>query len=87
MSVDPQDLLARLDRLTHALEQQKRPDGPDFLSIAQVAKRLSVDQRTVRGLLDSGALPSYRVGVGSRRIRVEDYEAFRGRVEPWRAAS
>jgi excisionase family DNA binding protein len=39
----------------------------EFLTVAQVAERLKLNQQTVRNWIDAGTLPAYRVG---RRVRV-----------------
>ena len=42
---------------------------PDkLITVKEAADRLSVSVRTVYRLMDSGALPSFRVGPKSRRI-------------------
>ena len=53
----------------------------DFLTIAQVLRVLPVGRSTIYALVESGALPSFRVtSVGSRRGRIlvarVDLEAF-----------
>ena len=39
-----------------------------LITVKEAAERLSVSVRTVYRLMDSGALPSFRVGPKSRRI-------------------
>ncbi len=39
-----------------------------LITVKEAASRLSVSVRTVYRLMDSGALPSFRVGPKSRRI-------------------
>ena len=39
----------------------------EFLTVAEVAERLKLNQQTVRNWIDAGSLPAYRVG---RRVRV-----------------
>lgn len=39
----------------------------EFLTVAEVAERLKLNQQTVRNWIDAGTLPAYRVG---RRVRV-----------------
>ena len=52
------------------------------LTIAQVATELNVSGRTVRRLIDSGELVSYRPrGMRLIRVRPEDLQAAKGR---WR---
>jgi excisionase family DNA binding protein len=45
----------------------------DFLTVAEVAERLKLNQQTVRNWIDQGSLPALRVG---RRVRIRrsDYE-------------
>jgi excisionase family DNA binding protein len=56
------------------------PDAPppsreQLQTVAQIAKRLQVTDRTVRNLLASGELPSYAVGT-ARRIDPADVDAY-----------
>jgi excisionase family DNA binding protein len=48
--------------------------GAGYLSVAEVAELLAVDHKTVRRLIESGALPALRVG---RVIRVDPVELAR----------
>ena len=45
----------------------------DFVTVAEVAERLKLNQQTVRNWIDQGSLPALRVG---RRVRIRrsDYE-------------
>jgi excisionase family DNA binding protein len=43
------------------------PEPDEFLTVAEVAERLKLNQQTVRNWIDAGTLPAYRVG---RRVRV-----------------
>jgi excisionase family DNA binding protein len=45
----------------------------EFLTVAEVAERLKLNQQTVRNWIDAGSLPALRVG---RRVRIRrvDYE-------------
>ena len=47
----------------------------DFLTVADVAERLKLNQQPVRNLIDRGELPACRVG---RRVRIrrEDVDAL-----------
>lgn len=40
----------------------------EFLTVAQVAEILQLNQQTVRNWIDQGSLPAYRVG---RRVRIQ----------------
>lgn len=50
-------------------------EQPRYLSIAEVAVQLSVSEKTIRGLVDSGELPASRVGRQWRisQTAVDDY--------------
>lgn len=39
----------------------------EYLTVAEVAERLKLNQQTIRNWIDGGTLPAYRVG---RRVRV-----------------
>jgi len=39
----------------------------EFLTVAEVAERLKLNQQTVRNWIDRGELPAYRIG---RRVRI-----------------
>lgn len=50
---------------------------PDkLITVKEAASRLSVSVRTVYRLMDSGALPSFKVGPKSRRISEHVLENF-----------
>lgn len=49
--------------------------GPSMLSIKKVAVQLDVSESTVRRLIGSNELPSYRIG-GQVRIAEKDLEIF-----------
>ena len=55
--------------------------GEEFLTVADVARILRLNQQTVRNWIDQGSLPALRVG---RRVRVRrfDFDALleRGRT-------
>jgi excisionase family DNA binding protein len=60
----------------------------EFLTVAEVAERLRLNQQTVRNWLDAGKLPAVRIG---RRVRIlrSDYDALVGqsyRTPPEEAA-
>lgn len=46
-----------------------------FFTIAQVAEKLQVSEKTVRRMLLSGELPGYKIG-GQYRIRPAELEAW-----------
>jgi excisionase family DNA binding protein len=51
-----------------------RPDaGDSFLTVAEVAEMLKLNQQTVRNWIDQGSLPALRVG-RLVRIRQSDFE-------------
>lgn len=59
------------------------PEGiPQGLTVGQVARALNMNTETVKGWLDSGALPSWRVieGRGWRYVRLFDLAAFADRL-------
>ncbi len=49
--------------------------GGDFLTVAEVARRLRVSNMTVYRLINSGQLPAARIGK-SYRIRDADVDAY-----------
>lgn len=49
------------------------------LSVAEVAKILSVHYVTVHRWITDGTLPAYRIGARTIRIRPEDVEAVRSK--------
>ena len=44
------------------------PEADEFLTVAEVAEMLKLNQQTVRNWLDAGKLPYVRVG---RRVRIK----------------
>ena len=56
-------------------------DGGEFLTVADIARILKLNQQTVRNWIDQGSLPALRVG---RRVRVRrsDFDTLleRGRT-------
>ncbi len=46
----------------------------DFLTVAEVAAILKLNQQTVRNWIDRGDLPAVRVGPRRVRIKREDFE-------------
>ncbi len=53
------------------------PDEHEFLTVAEIAGMLKLNQQTIRNWIDAGSLPAIRVG---RRVRIkrEDLEAILG---------
>ncbi len=47
----------------------------EWISTAEVARRLGLTTRTIYGFIDRGELPAYRMG-RVIRVRVVDLEAF-----------
>ena len=47
----------------------------DFLSVEEVAKRLSLKEETIRTYIREGLLDAYRFG-NVLRIRIDDFERF-----------
>ncbi len=69
---------------------QNEPDE-EYLTVAEVAANLKLNQQTVRNWIDRGELPALRAG---RRVRIKrsDYERYlhdryNGRIEPARTAT
>ena len=67
---------------------QNEPEE-EYLTVAEVAGNLKLNQQTVRNWIDRGELPALRVG---RRVRIKrsDYErylsdGYNGRTAPERA--
>lgn len=67
------------------LEAEERP----FYTTKTLAKRLVLNERTVRRLLDSGEIPSYYVGPSgtARRIDPEDVDSYLARRRDDRRAA
>ena len=65
---------ARRAGVPHALHQRDR-QRTSFFTIADVAARLDVCERTVRRWIKAGALPVHRIG-GLVRISEADFVAF-----------
>lgn len=66
---DVDAIARRLDEL--AVHSSERP----FYTVAKLASRLSLSERTVKDLLARGTIPSYRVA-GSRRVDPADVDAY-----------
>jgi len=47
----------------------------DFLSVEEVARRLSLKEETIRTYIREGSLNAYRFG-NVLRVRVDDFEKF-----------
>lgn len=56
----------------------RRPDLPDFVTVAECAKALHLSNRTVRRLIESGLLPAEQPNPrrGRYRVRRIDLEAY-----------
>jgi excisionase family DNA binding protein len=68
-------------------ENVNQPDLSDsFLTVAEVAELLKLNQQTVRNWIDQGSLPAFRVGrrVRIRRSDLEQVlaEGYRGGTRP-----
>jgi excisionase family DNA binding protein len=50
------------------------PGGESFLTVAEVAELLKLNQQTVRNWIDQGSLPAHRVG---RRVRIRQSDLDR----------
>jgi len=55
-------------------------DYPDVLTTAQAAEILQVSTRTIRRMIDRGALPAFRLA-GGRELRIRKADILRG-LEP-----
>ena len=53
-------------------------DADEFLTVAEIAATLRLNQQTVRNWLDAGRIPYCRLGQEGRRLRVRrsDFDAF-----------
>jgi len=58
----------------HVLEEAQRP----FYTTRSLAQRLSVNEKTVRRLLNSGEIASYYIGT-ARRIDPDDVDSYLAR--------
>jgi excisionase family DNA binding protein len=52
------------------------PAQDEFLTVAEVAELLKLNQQTVRNWIDAGALPAVRVGARRVRITRADLDAY-----------
>lgn len=78
-------LIGELGQLIEELRRGHQPHrDKDLLRTKDAARRLSVAESTMRALLDSGRIPSFRVSDGTRRIKITDLERFIAELEPWR---
>ena len=55
-----------------------------FLTVAEVAEMLKLNQQTVRNWIDQGSLPAFRVG---RRVRIRRSDLDRVLAEGYRAGN
>jgi excisionase family DNA binding protein len=58
------------------------PTDSNLISIREAARRLGVDETTMRRYVDRGLLRAVRLPSGVRRVRREDVEAFARIAEP-----
>lgn len=56
------------------------PEGPQFITFVEAARRLSVTQKTLRNWVSAGILPAYRIGRSALRLKPEDVDALITRV-------
>ena len=63
--------LSQLERISLA----STPNEDAFLTVAEIAETLKINQQTVRNWIDQGSLPAVRVG---RRVRIfrSDFDRF-----------
>jgi excisionase family DNA binding protein len=66
----------------HVLEREERP----FYTIASLAERLQLGERTIRNYVESGEIPSYKFG-RARRIDPEDVDSWLARRRSDRRAA
>lgn len=52
------------------------PEPPELLKVAEVAARLRVSPMTVRRWISAGDLPTVAAGPRTRRVSVEDLDAY-----------
>ena len=57
------------------MDEQAQESLPQFHTVNEIADQLAVSRETVRRLIASGDLPSYRFG-GSIRIKADDVELY-----------
>jgi excisionase family DNA binding protein len=66
-------------------EKVSEPDLADpFLTVAEVAEMLKLNQQTVRNWIDQGSLPAFRVG---RRVRIRRSDLERVLAEGYQAGT
>ena len=63
--------------MIRVLEEEERP----FYSVASLAKKLAISERSLRDMLDRGELPWYRIGVQRRIDPVDVRSWLEGRRE------
>lgn len=51
------------------------PEHPAFFTTSTLARHVQLSERTIRDLLRSGEIPSYKLG-GARRIAASDVHAW-----------
>lgn len=52
-----------------------KPDDEPFYSVASLAKKLAISERTIRDMLNRGEIPCYRIGA-QRRIDPADVKRW-----------
>jgi excisionase family DNA binding protein len=48
----------------------------EFLTVAEIAERLKMNEQTIRNWIDRGELPAVRLGARRIRVRAGDLEKF-----------
>ena len=50
----------------------------EFLTVAEIAATLKVNEQTIRNWIEAGTLPAYHLGPARRRVRVsrDDFDRF-----------
>jgi excisionase family DNA binding protein len=54
----------------------------EFLTVAEIAETLKLNQQTVRNWIDDGQLPAVRIGARRVRVRRSDFDALVGGGRP-----
>ena len=56
--------------------------SPDLLKVPDIARLLGISKCKAHRMVNTGEIPAVRVGVGSVRVRREDYNAYLENLEP-----